>query len=90
MTKADLVARIAQGTRLTKRQSTRVLDAVIGNVQDALRQGDHVTLVGFGTFSVRSRGVRKGRHPRTGQEIFIPPRRRAKFSSGKRLREAVK
>ena len=79
MNKADLVARIAQDASLTKRQSAKVLEALMGSVQEALQKGDHVTLVGFGTFSVMSRAARTGRNPRTGQALFIPARKTPKI-----------
>jgi DNA-binding protein HU-beta len=90
MTKADLVARIAQGADLTKRQSKKVLQALIGNVQDALKNGDHVTLVGFGTFAATPHRARYGRNPRTGQTLFIGARKTPTFRAGKRLRAMVK
>jgi DNA-binding protein HU-beta len=90
MTKAELVARIAKDTALTKRQSAEVLHAIISSVQEALRQGNQVTLVGFGTFGVRSRAARKGRHPRTGQEMWLPADRKPTFKAGKGLRHAVR
>jgi DNA-binding protein HU-beta len=90
MTKAELVARMAEKAALTKSQSEKVLHAIIGTVQEALHQGEQVTLVGFGTFGVRSRGARKGRHPRTGQEIWLPADRKPTFKPGKGLRQAVR
>jgi DNA-binding protein HU-beta len=90
MTKAELVARVAKDTALTKRQSQRVLATIIESVQEALRRGDQVTLVGFGTFGVRTRAARKGRHPRTGQEMWLPADRKPTFKAGKGLRQAVR
>jgi DNA-binding protein HU-beta len=90
MTKAELVARVAKDTALTKRQSQRVLDTIIESVQEALHRGDPVTLVGFGTFGVRTRAARKGRHPRTGQEMWLPADRKPTFKAGKGLRQAVR
>jgi DNA-binding protein HU-beta len=90
MTKAELVARMAKDTALTKRQSQKALDTIIASVQEALRQGDQVTLVGFGTFGVRTRAARKGRHPRTGQEMWLPADRKPTFKAGKGLRQAVR
>jgi DNA-binding protein HU-beta len=90
MTKAELVARIAKDTDLTKHQSQKVLHAIIRSVQEALRQGEPVTLVGFGTFGVRTRAARKGRHPRTGQEMWLPAYRKPTFKAGKSLRQAVR
>jgi DNA-binding protein HU-beta len=90
MTKAELVARVAKDTALTKRQSQKVLHTIIRSVQEALRQGDQVTLVGFGTFGVRARAARRGRHPRTGQEMWLPADRKPTFKAGKSLRQAVR
>ena len=90
MTKAELVACIAKDTALTKRQSAEVLHAIISSVQEALHQGDQVTLAGFGTFRVRSRAARKGRHPRTGQEMWLPTDRKPTSKAGKGLRHAVR
>ena len=90
MTRAELVARMAKDAALTKRQSEKVLHAIIGSVQEALRQGDRVTLAGFGTFAVRPRAARKGRHPRTGQELWLPAGKKLTFKAGKGLRHAVR
>jgi DNA-binding protein HU-beta len=90
MTKTELVTRIAKDAALTKRQAEKVLQAMLANVQDAMRHGEKVTLVGFGTFGVRSRAARSGRNPRTGYAMWIPPRKTPHFSVGKRLRAAVK
>jgi DNA-binding protein HU-beta len=90
MTKADLVTRIAKGADLTRRQSERVLDVLVHSVQEALCQGDAVILMGLGTFAVQSRAARKGRNPRTGQEIWIPAKKAPTFRAGKGLREAIK
>jgi DNA-binding protein HU-beta len=59
-------------------------------VQNALSNGDNVTLVGFGAFSVMSRAARKGRNPQTGREIFIPASKAPKFRAGKGLRDAIR
>lgn len=90
MNKADLITRIAKDVALTKQQSEKVVDALVHSVQDALGKGESVTLVGFGTFSVMSRASRKGRNPRTGQELSIPARKVPKFTAGKALRTAVR
>jgi DNA-binding protein HU-beta len=65
------------------------MDAFVSNVQKALKSGDKVTLVGFGTFSASTRAARMGRNPQTGQPIQIPKRRVAKFSAGKALKAAI-
>jgi DNA-binding protein HU-beta len=89
MTKTDLVTRIAKDAALTKRQAAKVLQATIASVQDAMRHGEKVTLVGFGTFGVRARAARNGRNPRTGHALWIPARKTPTFSVGKRLRQVV-
>jgi DNA-binding protein HU-beta len=90
MNKADLVTRIAKDAEITKRQAGKALDALVDGVQEALIRGDSITLAGFGTFSVMPRSARKGRNPRTGQEIFIPANKTPNFRAGKGLREAVR
>jgi DNA-binding protein HU-beta len=71
MNKADLVARIAKEAALTKRQSEKMLEALMGSIQDALSKGEKITLVGFGTFSAMARSARTGRNPRTGQALYL-------------------
>jgi DNA-binding protein HU-beta len=90
MTKAELVARIAQEAELTKRQAEQVVEAFVDSIQGALSRGESLSLVGFGRFSVLARAGRKGRNPRTGQDMMIPARKIAKFSAGKGLRQGVK
>jgi DNA-binding protein HU-beta len=90
MTKAELVARMAQEAEVTKRQAEQAVAAFVDSIQTALSRGESLSLVGFGRFSVLARAARKGRNPRTGQDIMIPERRTAKFHAGKGLREAVK
>jgi DNA-binding protein HU-beta len=89
MTKTDLVARIAKDASLTKGQAEKALQAMIASVEEALRHGERVTLVGFGTFAVRARAARSGRNPRTGQPLLVPARKTPTFSVGKRLRQVV-
>lgn len=90
MTKAELIDAIASGASLTKADASKALDATIESVKKALKKGQKVTLVGFGTFSVTKRKARKGRNPRTGAEIKIPATKVPKFTSGKTLKDAVK
>ena len=89
MTKTDLVTRIAKDAALTKRQAEKALQAMLASVQDAMSHGERVTLVGFGTFAVRTRAARSARHPRTGQPLVVPARKTPTFSVGKRLRQVV-
>ncbi|MDI6729837.1 MAG: HU family DNA-binding protein [Thermodesulfovibrionales bacterium] len=90
MTKADLIDKIASGAGLTKTDAGKALDATLDSVKAALKKGQKVTLVGFGTFSVSKRKARKGRNPRTGAEIKIPATKVPKFTAGKTLKDAVK
>lgn len=66
--KAQLIENVASKTGLTKKDATAAVDAVFGSIQDTLKQGDKVQLIGFGTFEVRERAARKGRNPQTGAD----------------------
>ena len=90
MTKAELVDKIASSTGLSKADSSRALDSTLNSVRAALKKGQKVTLVGFGTFSVSKRKSRKGRNPRTGDVITIPAAKIPKFTAGKSLKDAIK
>ncbi len=90
MTKAELIDKIASGAGMSKSDATRVLDTTLNAIRSALKKGQKVTLVGFGTFSVAKRKSRKGRNPRTGDVITIPASRIPKFTAGKLLKDAVK
>ena len=90
MTKADLVSKMAKDAKITKVAAGKALNSVIDGITKALKKGDSVTLVGFGTFSVSRRKARKGRNPQTGREIKIPARKVAKFKAGADLKKAVK
>ncbi len=91
MTKAELVEKIyAKAGLPTKTMAESALDAVIASVREALTEGETVTFTGFGTFKVSERAARKGRNPRTGEEIDIPASKVAKFTPGKQLKDALK
>lgn len=90
MTKAELIDKIASGAGLSKADASRALDSTLDAVKAALKKGQKVTLVGFGTFSVTKRKARKGRNPKTGQAINIPAVKTPKFSAGKALKDALK
>ena len=90
MTKADLIDKIASATGMTKADSGRALDATLDAVKVTLIKGQKVTLVGFGTFSVSKRKARKGRNPRTGQEIKIAAAKVPKFTAGQPLKDFIK
>ena len=90
MTKTELVDTMAKDAKVTKAAAGKALDSFVDGVKKALKKGDKVTLVGFGTFSVGKRKARIGRNPRTGQAIKIPAHKSPKFSAGKNLKEAVR
>ena len=89
MNKTDLVNSVAKDAGLAKSEAQRAVDSVLNNIEASLQNGDKVTLVGFGTFSIATREARKGRNPRTGQPIKIRAKKIAKFAAGKALRQAV-
>ena len=89
MSKQDLVKAVAEKAGLTKKQAAAAVDAFIAVVKDALAGGDEVRLVGFGTFTVRTRAARKGRNPRTGELIQIPERKTPVFRPSSQLRALV-
>jgi DNA-binding protein HU-beta len=90
MNKSELIDAIAQSSNLTKADAGRALDGFIGAVTGALRNGDSVTLVGFGTFAVKERAARVGRNPQTGREINIPAAKNPAFKAGKGFKDAIK
>ena len=89
MTKADLVNSIAEKAGLSKADAEKALKAFTDAVTDALKAGEKVSLVGFGTFSVGERAARTGQNPQTGQKINIPAANSPKFKAGKALKDAV-
>jgi DNA-binding protein HU-beta len=90
MTKADLVANVASEAGIKKSVAEEVLNSLIENIERALKNGDKITLTGFGTFQCSRRAPRTGRNPRTGKEIKIPSCNVPKFKPGNKLREALK
>ena len=90
MNKAELIARVARDSGLTKAAATRAIDAMLDNVTKTLKRGDKVTLVGFGTFTVSRRRARAGRNPQTGAVLKIAARRVPRFTAGKELKDTVK
>jgi DNA-binding protein HU-beta len=87
--KSDLVDAIAKSADLSKASAARALDATVDSIKKALKKGDTVSLVGFGTFKVGKRAARNGRNPRTGATIKIKAAKVPKFSAGKGLKDAV-
>ncbi|CBJ80760.1 DNA-binding protein HU-beta, NS1 (HU-1), plays a role in DNA replication and in rpo translation [Xenorhabdus bovienii SS-2004] len=87
--KSQLIDKIAADVNISKAAAGRVVDAFISSVSDALKDGDDVVLVGFGTFTVRERAARTGRNPQTGKEIKIAAAKVPAFRAGKGLKDAV-
>jgi len=90
MNKRELIDEVSGKVGITKKGAGNVIDAIVETITNALKKGEKVALVGFGTFQVRERKARRGRNPRTGEEIQIPAKKVPKFRPGKRLREKVK
>jgi len=89
MNKGDLVNEVSKVVKTTK-EAQAVVDCVLSSITGALRKGDSVSLIGFGTFKVTQRKARKGRNPQTGETIDIAASKVPKFVAGKALKEAVK
>ncbi len=89
MNKRELTDAVASNAGLGKAEAARAVDAVLGAISDALGQGDSVSLVGFGTFSVKHRAARQGRNPRTGETIQITATSVPGFKAGRALRDSV-
>ncbi len=89
MNKAELIDAVADGADISKAAATRAVDTFIDAVTRALKAGDTVTIVGFGTFLVRERAARTGRNPRTGETISIAASKVPAFKAGKALKDAV-
>lgn len=89
MNKSELIDTIAQSADISKAAAARALEAALDTITGALKRGDPVTLVGFGTFNVRQRAARSGRNPRTGETIFIKASKNPAFKAGKALKDAI-
>jgi DNA-binding protein HU-beta len=87
--KNELVDLVANATELKKTEATKAVDSVFEAIGSALKNGDEVRLVGFGTFSVQAREATEGRNPRTGEKIQIAASKQAKFKAGKTLKDAL-
>ena len=86
----ELVKEIAKSTKLSQKSVSEVLSATVESIQNTVKKGDKVTLVGFGTFESRRRAARNGRNPQTGKEIKIAAKTVPVFSAGKKFKELVK
>lgn len=89
MNKNDLVANIAAEAGLTKIDAAKAVDAFVASVTGALKKGEEIRLIGFGTFAVNKRAATTARNPRTGATIKVPAKKMAKFKAGKSLQDAL-
>lgn len=89
MNKNELVAAVADSADITKADAASAVDAVLDSITSALKSGDEVRLVGFGTFSVAARAASEGRNPRTGEKIQIAASKQPKFKAGKGLKDSL-
>lgn len=89
MNKNELVDSMAAETGLTKANTAEALDAIVASITNALKKGDEVRLVGFGTFAVSKKAATTGRNPRTGETIKIAAKKMAKFKAGKGLQDSI-
>lgn len=89
MTREEIVSRVAQEAGISKVKAAQALSSVLSSITDALREGDRVTFVGFGSFFTTERAARRGRNPQTGEEIQIPATTVPRFKPSKQLRGAV-
>jgi len=87
--KSELIDLVALNAELNKATATRVIDTLLDIISSRLREGDTVTLSGFGTFTVSNRSARNGRNPRTGELIAIPASKSPRFKAGKGLKDAL-
>lgn len=90
MTKEDIIEAVVKATGMTKKDAGETLNTILDEITKVLSKGGEVTLTGFGTFRVGKRAARKGRNPKTGEEINIPASKSPKFKAGKSLKDAVK
>jgi len=90
MNKKDLIKAVADASALTNKDAEKAINAVTAAITDALKKGEKVQLVGFGTFEVRERAAKQGRNPRTGEAMEIPASKLPAFRAGQALKDAVK
>jgi len=89
MSKKEITRKISKDAGITLGQAQKAYIAMLDGVKEALQTGDHVTFSGFGSFEVKTRAGRKGRNPKTGEVIPIPPKKRVKFTPSRELKKAL-
>lgn len=90
MNKSELAVQMVKDSGITKTEALKVIDSLVDVLTDVLKKEGKLTLVGFGTFKTITKKKKKGRNPRTGEEIIIPKKRVVKFVAGKKLKELIK
>jgi DNA-binding protein HU-beta len=89
MNQTELIAAVAERAGLTKADTSKAVEALVGTITDAIKQGEEVRIAGFGTFGISERGERQGRNPQTGEAITIAASKAAKFTAGKAVKDAL-
>jgi len=89
MTKAELVEDVAEAAELTKKDAERLVEIVFESIIETLNQGEKIELRGFGSFRLRRREPRKGRNPKTGDKVDVPPKKVPYFKPGKELKDLI-
>ena len=89
MTKTELTAKLAQDMGISKKQASATIDATLASIKDAVRNGETVSFIGFGSFKMVERAAREGRDPRSGKTLKIPAKKTVKFSAGKTFKEML-
>ncbi len=89
MTKSEMAEKLAEKIQVNKQQAEQIIDIVTGSVIEALANGDKVEIRGFGSFRVRHRAAKEGRNPKTGEKVFVPPKKVPFFKTGKDFRDTV-
>ncbi|ACQ71906.1 MAG: HU family DNA-binding protein [Exiguobacterium marinum] len=90
MNKTELIQAVTEKADVSKKEATKIVEATFESITEALQNGEKIQLIGFGTFEVRERAARKGRNPRTKEDIEIPASKVPAFKAGKALKDAVK
>ena len=89
MNKSELVSSVAEGADISKADAAKAVDAMVAGISGALSKGEQVTIIGFGTFSIRERAARQGRNPQTGKPMNIAASKSVGFKAGKQLKDSV-
>lgn len=89
MNKADLITAVAANAEVSQKVAAKAVAAVMDEIKEALKKGDKVQLVGFGSFEVKNKAERKGKNPRTGEAIVIPASKAPVFKAGKAFKDYI-